>query len=134
MLLRNSYSFCCNCSSSACFAKGAITGIIGMNQGKGSRTHQSLQADQVGGVMDSRVVMPLSVENKKEMKQEIRINDQTFLKSMGKSTQQTQLPIVNNKMKNMQNESISQCVKSSTVFRGRIFCFSNSFPQERVSC
>ncbi|KAI9097870.1 hypothetical protein K1719_025641 [Acacia pycnantha] len=118
---------------SASSVKRAVTGIMGMNKGKGPSTHQSLQADPVITGMDSRFVMPLSVEKKEEKKPEIDVTDQTFLKSMDKSTQQTQLPSVNNKMngqKKMHNES-SQCVKSSRVFWGRTFCFSNSFPEER---
>ncbi|KAF7816812.1 DNA topoisomerase 2-binding protein 1-A isoform X1 [Senna tora] len=94
------------------FSKGAVTGIMGKNQ----------------------VVIPLSSENKKGKKLETGVNDQTFLKSMGRSIQQSQLPVVNNKMKGqqkMQQDSISQCLKSSTIFRGLIFCFSNSFPEER---
>ncbi|XP_054788332.1 uncharacterized protein LOC129294174 isoform X2 [Prosopis cineraria] len=118
---------------SASFVKGAVTGIMGMNKGKGPSTHQSLQADQLITSMDSRVVMPLSVEKKEEKKLEMNVTDQTFLKSMDKSTQKTQLPVANNKMKGqkkMLNDS-SQCVKPSTVFCGRMFCFSNSFPEER---
>lgn len=131
MLLWKSYLYRSGCLDSACFAKGAVTGIMGMNQSKkSSSTHQSLQADQVVGSIDSIVVKPLSVENEKEKKQEI------FHKSMVRSSQQTQLPVVNNKTKvqqKVQHNSISQCVKSSTVFKGRMFCFSNSFPEERVS-
>ncbi|XP_028781533.1 DNA topoisomerase 2-binding protein 1-A isoform X2 [Neltuma alba] len=118
---------------STSFVKGVVTGIMTMNKGKGFSTHQSLQADQAITSMDSRVVMPLSVEKREEKKLEIDVINQSSLKSMDKPTKQMQLPVVNNKMKGqkkMHNDS-SQCVKSSTVFWGRTFCFSNSFPEER---
>lgn len=111
---------------------------MGANKGKGPGSHQNLQADQVITGMDSRGVMPLYVEKKEEKKPESDLTEQTFLKSMDKLTQQTQPPVKNNKLtqqthqKKMRNEP-SQGVRSSTVFWGRTFCFSNSFPEERVS-
>ncbi|KAI4337857.1 hypothetical protein L6164_016226 [Bauhinia variegata] len=115
------------------FAKGAITSVLSINQGKSTTIHQNLQTNQVMGTIEPGVVMSSSLEKNKEMKMDIGVNDHLSLKATGRSTQKDQHP-VSNKMKGQQMVQLDlsvQNVRSSTVFRGKIFCFSNSFPEER---
>ncbi|KAJ1397083.1 BRCT domain [Sesbania bispinosa] len=115
----------------ASLVKGAVTGIMSMDQGKSSGFHQSLQTDQVVGIIDSRVVMPESLEKNKE-KSDMDINVLTFGKAKGRTMLQNQLP--DNKLrvqKMTQHDSSVQHVKPTNVFRGKTFCFSNLFPEER---
>ncbi|KAJ7965505.1 DNA topoisomerase 2-binding protein 1 [Quillaja saponaria] len=114
--------------------KGALTGLMGLNQGKNSTIHQSMLADQVLGSKDSVIGTPSSLDSNIEGKPEIGVNRQISSKAVGRSTVQSQLPIVNNKVKDqekMQHDSSVQNESSSTAFRGKRFRFSNSFPEDR---
>lgn len=129
MLLWNHGFICSDFLNSANLVKGAVTGIMPMDQGKGSGFHQSLQADQVVGIKDFGDVMPECLEKKQE-KPDMGINVLTLSKAKGR--QQNQLP--DNKLrvqKMTQNDSNSR-VKPTNIFRGKTFCFSNSFPDEKV--
>ncbi|XP_061372178.1 uncharacterized protein LOC133314681 isoform X2 [Gastrolobium bilobum] len=116
----------------ASLVNGAVTSIMSMDQGKRSGFHQSLQTDQVVGITDFGVVMPKSLEKDKEEKLGIGTNVHTFNKATGRAMAENQIP--DNKLrvqKMTQYDSSVQYVKSTTVFRGKIFCFSNLFPEER---
>ena len=107
---------------------------MSIDQVKSSCFRQSLQTDQMVGVIDSGVVMPVSLEKTKEEKLDMGTNVHIFSEAVGRSTKQNQYPV--NKMsvqKMTQRDSSVEYVKSTTVFRGKIFCFSNLFPEERVS-
>ncbi|KAK7275610.1 hypothetical protein RIF29_16729 [Crotalaria pallida] len=109
--------------------KGAVTGIMSTDHGKSSGFHQSLQTDQVVGIVDSGDV---SLEKKKEEKPDMGINVQTVKKAMGSSMSKNELPIDKFRVpKVMKHDSSVKKVKSTTVFRGKRFCFSNLFPEER---
>lgn len=135
MLLWNlGYFLFSNFLNSINLVKGAVTGITPTDQGKGSGFHQSLQTDQVVGIMDSGVVKQVSMEKNKEEKPDKGINVHTFSKAMGRSVSKNQPPVDKSRVQKMtQHDSGLKNVKSTTVFRGKIFCFSNLFPEERVS-
>lgn len=115
--------------NSASFVKG-VTGSMSMNHGKSSSFHQSSQGDQG----DFAIVKPESLEKRKKEKTDTGMNGHSFSKAIGRPMLQNQLP--DNKLKAQrmtQHESSVQYIKSANVFRGKLFCFSNLFPEERVS-
>ncbi|KAK7320972.1 hypothetical protein VNO77_30983 [Canavalia gladiata] len=110
----------------ASLVRGAVTGSTSVDPSKSSSFHQSSRQ------VDFGVVMPESLERKKEVKTDIGINGHLFSKAMGETMPQNQLP--DNKLrtqKMIQHDSSVQYVKSTHVFRGKIFCFSTLFPEER---
>ncbi|CAL0315479.1 unnamed protein product [Lupinus luteus] len=110
---------------------GAAKSMMSTDQGKSSGFHQSLQTDHMVGIMDSGVVMPVSLEKSKE-KPDMGINVQTESKALGRSMSKKELHVDKFKVpKRMKHDSGVKKVKSATVFRGKIFCFSNLFPEER---
>ncbi|KAE9595895.1 putative BRCT domain-containing protein [Lupinus albus] len=110
---------------------GALKSMLSTEQGKSSGFHQSLQTDHMVSIMDSRVVMPVSLDKSKE-KPDMGIHVQTVSKALGRPVSKKELPVDNFKVpKRMKHDSGVKKVKSTTVFRGKIFCFSNLFPEER---
>ncbi|CAJ1971926.1 unnamed protein product [Sphenostylis stenocarpa] len=106
--------------------KGAVTGNTSMDHCKSSSYHQS--SHQV----DFEIVKPESLENRKEEIKDLEINGHTLRKAIGKTMLQNQPP--DNKLgaKRMsQHDSSLQYAKSANVFRGKLFCFSNLFPEEK---
>ncbi|XP_057442668.1 uncharacterized protein LOC130734326 isoform X2 [Lotus japonicus] len=113
-------------------AKGAVTRITSINQGKSSGFHQSLQTDQVVNIMESRVVVPECSKKSKEEKPDMGISALTSSKAKGKTMSQNQPPDNKLKVQKMtQHDSSVLHVKTTNVFRGKTFCFSNLFPEER---
>ncbi|KAK7301429.1 hypothetical protein RJT34_12293 [Clitoria ternatea] len=108
--------------------KGAATGYMPVDQRKASTFHQSSQTDRV----DFGVAMPEYLEIKKKQKTDMGINVHSSSKAMGRTMLQNQLP--DNRLRaqrTTQHDSSVQYAKSTNVFRGKIFCFSNLFPEER---
>lgn len=119
--------------------KGTVTGMAGINPSKNSISHLSMPSDELLGSMNSEIGLP-SLERNREERSEI--SRDSSLKAM---TRQNQVPVVNDKSNsrlsdkskgrlNMQHDSSAKNGKPSSLFKGRVFCFSNSFPEDRVSC
>jgi topoisomerase (DNA) II binding protein 1 len=101
-----------------------------MDQSKSSSFRQSFQTDQVVDIKDFGVTMPESLEKNKQEKHNMGMNVVTFGKASGRTMSQTQLPD-----KKLRVQKITQHdwhVKSTNVFKGKTFCFSNLFPEEQV--
>lgn len=111
----------------ASFVKG-VTGSVSMNHGKSSSFHQSSQNDQG----DFAFVNPQSLEKRKEEKIDTGINGLSFSKAIGRTKLPNQLPDNTLRAQRVtQHESSVQHTKSANVFRGKLFRFSNLFPEER---
>lgn len=122
------------------FPKGALTGMTSVSQGRVSAVHPSMPS----GSMRAGIGMPSSLDRNKEEQPEINMSGVNSMATAAKSFQQTHLPVVNNKSKgqvsdknkapkNVQHDSSTQTGKLSNVFAGKIFGFSSSFPEDRVS-
>ncbi|GAV85925.1 BRCT domain-containing protein/PTCB-BRCT domain-containing protein [Cephalotus follicularis] len=98
--------------------KGATTGVVGVNQSKRSVIEQSMSSDQLLGSLKSETEMTSSLNNREE----INVNRHHSIVYKNKGQQKLQH---DSSAQDLQNK------KLSTVFKGRIFCFSNSFPEDR---
>ena len=103
-----------------------------MDQSKSSSFRQSFQTDQVVGIKEFGVIMPESLEKNKQEKHDMGMNVVTFGKASGRTTPQTQLPDKKLRGQKMTQRDSNVHVKSTNVFKGKTFCFSNFFPEERV--
>ncbi|XWS21680.1 hypothetical protein CRYUN_Cryun30bG0075000 [Craigia yunnanensis] len=105
--------------------RGAVTGMISSNQNKSSV------------LTNSGTGMPSSLGKSLDDKPKINMNGDNSLEATVGSSKQGLLPIVNstnNGWWKQQCDSIVQNLKngmSSTVFKGKTFCFSISFPEDR---
>ncbi|RHN77893.1 putative BRCT domain-containing protein [Medicago truncatula] len=111
--------------------KGAVTGIVPMDQSKSSSFRQSFQTDKVVGIKEFGVIMAESLEKNKQEKHDMGMNVVTFDKASGRTTPQTQLPDKKLRGQKMTQRDSNVHVKSTNVFKGKTFCFSNLFPEER---
>ncbi|KAG4937870.1 hypothetical protein JHK85_044598 [Glycine max] len=108
-------------------AKGAVTGSMSMDHAKISSFHQRLHQ------VDFEIVKPESLEKRKEEKKDMGINGHSFSEAIGRTMLQNQLP--DNKLSSQrmtQHNSSVQYTKSANVFRGKLFCFSNLYPEEKA--
>ncbi|XP_050255317.1 uncharacterized protein LOC126701251 [Quercus robur] len=121
--------------------KGAVIGVASLNQSKNSTAHPSMSSDQVLGNRNSGIGLP-SLEKNKEERSEINTNGDSSLKATAKFSEQSQLPVINGKgngqltdkkkgRQKTQHDSSVKNGKPSGVFKGRVFCFSKSFPEDR---
>ncbi|KAM3683038.1 hypothetical protein ACB094_12G115800 [Castanea mollissima] len=121
--------------------KGAVIGVASLNQSKNYTAHPSISSDQVLGNRNSGIGLP-SLEKKKEERSEINMNRDSSLKATAKFSEQSLLPVINGKgngqltdkkkgRQKAQHDSSVKNGKPSSVFKGRVFCFSNSFPEDR---
>ena len=103
-----------------------------------------MSSDQVLGNRNSGIRL-LSLEKNEEDRSEIDMNKDSSLKATSKFSEQSQLPVINGKgngqlmdkkkgLKKTQHDSSVKNGKSSSVFKRRVFCFSKSFLEDRVSC
>ncbi|XP_022768097.1 DNA topoisomerase 2-binding protein 1 isoform X4 [Durio zibethinus] len=105
--------------------RGAVTGMISLNQSK------SLV------LTNSRTEMPPSLGKSLDDKPKINMKGSNSLEATVGSSKRGLLPIVNstnNGAQKQQCDSIVQNLKNgmpSTVFKGKTFCFSISFPEDR---
>ena len=115
-----------------------------INQSKNSTVHPTMLSDQVLGNRNSGIRL-LSLEKNKEERSKINMNRDSSLKATSKFSEQSQLPIINDKgngqlmekkkgLKKTQHDSSVKNRKPSSMFKRRVFCFSKSFPEDRVSC
>lgn len=118
--------------------------MASLNQSKNSNAHLSMLSDQLPGSRYSGIGSP-SVEKNREERSEINMNVDGSLKAMTRLSEQSQLPVVNDKnnsqlkdkdkgRQNTQHNSSVNYGKPSSVFKGKVFRFSKSFPEDRVSC
>ncbi|KAK7385140.1 hypothetical protein VNO78_30851 [Psophocarpus tetragonolobus] len=110
----------------ASLVKGAVTGSMPMDHCKSSSFHQSSQQ------VEYEIVKPESLEKRKEEKEDIGINGHSFSKAIGRTKLQNQR--ADNKLSSQRmtpHESCVQYMKSANVFRQKLFCFSNLFPEEK---
>ncbi|KAL4596130.1 hypothetical protein ACB092_12G142000 [Castanea dentata] len=121
--------------------KGAVIGVASLNQSKNYTAHPSISSDQVLGNRNSGIGLP-SLEKNKEERSEINMNRDSSLKATAKFSEQSLLPVINGKgngqlmdkkkgRQKTQHDSSVKNGKPSSVFKGRVFCFSNSFPEDR---
>ncbi|XVE60277.1 hypothetical protein DITRI_Ditri05aG0115900 [Diplodiscus trichospermus] len=105
--------------------RGSVAGMISSNQSK-----SSVPTNYGSG-------MPSSLGKSLDDKPKINMNVDNSLEATLGSSKQGQLPIVNssnNGQRKQPCDSIVQNLKngvSSTVFKGKTFCFSISFPEDR---
>ncbi|XWS25087.1 hypothetical protein CRYUN_Cryun27aG0041000 [Craigia yunnanensis] len=105
--------------------RGAVTGMISSNQSKSSV------------LTNSGIGMLSSLGKSLDDKPKINTNGDNSLEATVGSSKKGLLPIVNstnNGWRKQQCDSIVQNLKngmSSTVFKGKTFCFSISFPEDR---
>jgi topoisomerase (DNA) II binding protein 1 len=118
--------------NSSNIVKGAVSGIVPMDQSKSSSFRQSFQTDQVVDIKDFGVTMPESLEKNKQEKHNMGMNVVTFGKASGRTMSQTQLPDKKLRVQKITQHDSNVHVKSTNVFKGKTFCFSNLFPEERV--
>ena len=115
-----------------------------INQSKNSTVHPTMLSDQVLGNRNSGIRL-LSLEKNKEERSKINMNRDSSLKATSKFSEQSQLPVINDKgngqlmeikkgLKKTQHDSSVKNRKPSSMFKRRVFCFSKSFPEDRVSC
>ncbi|KAH9691349.1 transcription coactivator [Citrus sinensis] len=122
---------------SAWSTKGAPLCTNNLNQGKESSVRHSLSSDEMLRSTNSGIGMPLSLEENREERAEIHMKRESSLEATAVPSQQNLLSALSDENKtqlrtkedfrvqNLQN------MKLSTVFRGKIFFFSNSFPKDR---
>lgn len=114
-----------------------------INQVRISTAHCSMQSYQLPESKSAGIGMPSSLEKSREEKPKINMKGGSSAEIAARSSQWSQLPVVNvrctgqiddkNKARrNSQHDSVHNG-KLSSVFKGKIFCFSNSFPEDRVS-
>ncbi|XP_031281662.1 DNA topoisomerase 2-binding protein 1-A isoform X3 [Pistacia vera] len=117
--------------------KGAQICTNNLNQGQESSVLQSTPPVEMLQSVNPGIGMPLSLEETRAERPKINLKSQSSLDVLAVSSRQSQLPAVKNRNKSrqkMQEDFTVQNLqnrKSSTVFRGKIFCFSNSFPEDR---
>ncbi|KAL6208329.1 hypothetical protein ACLB2K_019280 [Fragaria x ananassa] len=121
--------------------KGALTGTSGMIQGKISTIHQRMPSDQLCGNRSVATGMDLLEKNRKEVS-EINRDDDRSVKAAVRSFDKNRLPVIKDKSKvqlhdktrgqlKIHLESSVQNGKPSSVFKGKLFRFSDSFPEDR---
>lgn len=124
------------------FSPGALIGMTSTIQGTISTTHLSIPCDQLHGNTSAATGMGL-LEKKREKKPEINMKGDKSMEAAVGPSKWSKLPVINGKSKvqlnntidsrlTMQYDSSVQNGKESSVFKGRLFCFSNSFPEDRV--
>ncbi|PQM37677.1 hypothetical protein Pyn_12723 [Prunus yedoensis var. nudiflora] len=96
--------------------EGALIGMTSTIQGTISTTHLSIPSDQLHGNTSAATGMG-SLEKKREKKPEINMKGSVKQYNCGRLM--------------MEYDSSVQNGKESSVFKGRLFCFSNSFPEDR---
>ncbi|PNY03860.1 DNA topoisomerase 2-binding protein 1-a-like [Trifolium pratense] len=112
--------------------KGVVSGIVPMDQSKSSSFRQSFQTDQGVGIKDFGVTMPESLEKNKQEKHNMGMNVVAFGKASGRTMSQTQVPDKKLRVQKITQHGSNVHVKSTNVFKGKTFCFSNLLPEERV--
>ncbi|KAG5245964.1 BRCT domain-containing family protein [Salix suchowensis] len=117
--------------------KGTVTGMTG-NQAKSSSIHPSIHSDQLLGSANSGLRMPSLLKENRDVEPEMNINLSNSMEGTVRWSQPNVLPVANDLKKGakrMQNDCCDQDVqrmKSINVFKGKTFCFSKSFPEDRV--
>ncbi|KAA8546448.1 hypothetical protein F0562_002813 [Nyssa sinensis] len=113
-----------------CSNKGVAKDMTGMKQGKTSTVQSKLPDDQTWGNMNSGC----GISSEKSKEPEANRNNDSFLKATVRS-KQNDFCVLNDNDKGQQKiqhgSSHEIQEKSASVFKGRLFRFSNCFPQDR---
>ena len=117
-----------------CSSKGASMGMDGVKLGKTSTVQLISPDDQLRGATNS--AFDITLVKSKDLK--INLNGDSSSRATVRPDKQSQFCAPNGKEKDpwktqLQTSNIIQDVQSSRVFKGSLFHFSCSFPQERVS-
>ncbi|XP_022134020.1 DNA topoisomerase 2-binding protein 1 [Momordica charantia] len=103
---------------------------IDMDQNKVPIVHPTIPSNELEGSIQVRIGKPSMIEEKIEEKSEANVSgDRTM-----KLPQKRQPPVsngINKSQEKMRPDFTVQNGKSSCVFKGKIFCFSSSFPEDR---
>lgn len=116
-------------TDSKSYNKGVVLGMNGMKEGKPYSVHSILPDEQLQRSMNSGAVM--SSEKSKEPQRD------SSLEATMKCTNQSQICSLNGndkgQQKIMRGSSNKIQDRKPGVFSGRLFRFSSSFPEDRVS-
>ncbi|XP_057993349.1 uncharacterized protein LOC110654330 isoform X2 [Hevea brasiliensis] len=112
--------------------KGAVVGMASINQGKVSNTHSSIRSDHVMVGANFGNGMASLLEKNREEKPEINLKGRISLEATLRQSQQNLLSVVDDQKKGgKQHDSRDQNKRPLSVFKGKTFRFSNSFPEDR---
>lgn len=117
--------------------------MSGINQVRISTAYLSTPSYQFPESKSAGIVEPSSMERIREEKPKNNTKIDNSAEKAARSFQRSQLPTVNVKIKgkiddrnkgqkNREHDSVHNG-KLSSVFKGKTFCFSSSFPADRVS-
>ncbi|XP_052203477.1 uncharacterized protein LOC127808852 [Diospyros lotus] len=114
-----------------CSNKGVTMSIAGMKQWKAASPHSSLPGDLLPGATNSNLMG-------KSNEIEVNINEKSSFRARTRTDTQSQFSAFNGKDKDQQKIQLDtfnevQDMKSSSVFRGKLFRFASSFPHDRRS-
>lgn len=127
----------CFCADSACMTKGSFAGTSSMEQGKNT-CGQTMSYDSSSRSINVSNGPATLLGKNKEAMQEFGRKDEIHAESKIASPKQkeTLISLVTSKSKeqNIQCEFSGQNKqeRKSSVFKGKTFCFSHSFPEDRV--
>ncbi|KAL5768631.1 hypothetical protein ACOSQ2_015414 [Xanthoceras sorbifolium] len=117
--------------------KGAAICKNNLYQVKDSSIHQSMPSDQFLWGMKSGIIMSSALEASGAERPEINVKRGNSVEATSGASQPTLSPSLNGRNKSQQKKQEDSSVQnlqngnSSMVFRGKTFCFSNSFPEDR---
>ncbi|XP_077224366.1 transcription coactivator isoform X2 [Tasmannia lanceolata] len=109
--------------------------ITGVKQGKSSGAPSGMPADQV--LIDATFDGLLSEKNSGKARSKTNLKASGFLEQSTKSSQQIQASALNDEYKAKYKIQDGSCIvngqdaRSSNIFKGRLFRFSSSFPEDR---
>ncbi|GAB4844132.1 hypothetical protein Ancab_037439 [Ancistrocladus abbreviatus] len=115
--------------------KGPTVGLASMKQGKSSTVSSGLSMEMSQDALG--YVMGMQFEKSRGQKVGADMNDHCSVEGSVRSSQQSLLSAANDKrmsQQKIQHGGTAQSVrneKSYSVFIGKIFCFSDSFPEDR---
>lgn len=104
-----------------------------MDQNKVPNVHPTMPSNELEGNVHVRIGKTSNIEEKIQEQSEANMNGDGTMKL----SQKRQPSVANGRNKSqekMQHDFTVPNGKSSCVFKGKIFCFSSSFPDDRVCC
>lgn len=104
-----------------------------MDRNKVPNVHPIMPSNVLEGNIHVRIGKTSMTEETFHEKSETNVSGDRTMKLSQKS-QQCLANGTNKSQENMQRDFVVPNGKSSCVFRGKIFCFSSSFPEDRVCC
>ncbi|KAJ8762935.1 hypothetical protein K2173_023064 [Erythroxylum novogranatense] len=119
--------------------KGAMVGMASMNLGKIPRNNPDIHSDQLVGSTNTCYGIPSSLGKNRVDKTEIGMDESIAVTETGKQSQQHLFSVVDDPKKSrttIQHDSSDHGIpnrESDSLFKGKRFCFSKSFPEDRKS-